>query len=88
MMEDSVYTYCRTCASSCGLEVVVDRAANRVVDIKPDRANPFSWQDFCRKGGRGWHSGARMIAIGVTPGADQQDGHRGHRSAASQGNGS
>jgi formate dehydrogenase len=52
MMEDSVYTYCRTCASSCGLEVVVDRAANRVVDIKPDRANPFSWQDFCRKGGR------------------------------------
>lgn len=51
-MVESVYTYCRTCTSACGIEVVVDRAANRVVEIKPDRANPYSWYDFCRKGGR------------------------------------
>lgn len=46
-----MHTYCRICLANCGLEVRVDPEANRVLDIKPDRANPYTWRDFCRKGG-------------------------------------
>ena len=42
-----VYTACRYCVALCGVEVAVDEAANRVVRISPDKANPHTWQDFC-----------------------------------------
>jgi formate dehydrogenase len=48
--EKTVHTYCRICLATCGLEVTVDEAANRVVSIEPDRQNPYTWRDFCRKG--------------------------------------
>jgi len=50
-MARTVHTYCRICLANCGLEVTVDEDANSVLDIKPDRANPYTWRDFCRKGG-------------------------------------
>lgn len=46
----TVHTYCRICLATCGLEVQVDRERNRVLDISPDRQNPYTWGDFCRKG--------------------------------------
>lgn len=46
----TVHTYCRICLANCGLEVTVDESDNRVVDIAPDRSNPYTWKDFCRKG--------------------------------------
>src|SRR3546814_17281415 len=36
------------CMCRCGTKVVVE--GNRGVGIEPDRENPFSWRDFCRKG--------------------------------------
>lgn len=48
-MSRQVWTHCHYCAALCGVEVEVD-AAERIVEIRPDRANPFSWGDFCRKG--------------------------------------
>jgi formate dehydrogenase len=50
MSERTVNTYCRICLAGCGLEVKVDADANRVVSIEPDRQNPYTWRDFCRKG--------------------------------------
>lgn len=46
----TVYTHCRICVATCGLAVTVDRANNQVLDIAPDRDNPYTWRDFCRKG--------------------------------------
>lgn len=47
-MSQTVYTFCRYCLASCGLEVTVD--GNRVTKIAPDKQNPHTWQDFCAKG--------------------------------------
>jgi formate dehydrogenase len=47
-MSETVYTFCRYCLASCGLEVTVD--GNRVTKIAPDKQNPHTWQDFCAKG--------------------------------------
>ncbi|WP_354700121.1 Assimilatory nitrate reductase catalytic subunit [Paraconexibacter sp. AEG42_29] len=49
-MTKTVNTYCRICLANCGLDVTVDEASNRVLEIKPDRENPYTWRDFCRKG--------------------------------------
>lgn len=49
-MSKKVYTHCHFCVSLCGIEVEVDDSAEEVINIAPDRDNPFSWQDFCRKG--------------------------------------
>lgn len=49
-MSETRYTFCHICEQTCGLAVTVED--NRVVDIKPDRENPYSWRDFCVKGGR------------------------------------
>ncbi|MCV7318234.1 molybdopterin-containing oxidoreductase family protein [Mycolicibacterium confluentis] len=46
--EDRVFTFCRYCLASCGVEVTV--ADNRVVKISADKDNPHSWRDFCAKG--------------------------------------
>ncbi|KUH73804.1 formate dehydrogenase [Mycolicibacterium novocastrense] len=47
-MSETVYTFCRICLASCGLEVTVDD--NRVTKIAADKQNPHSWRDFCAKG--------------------------------------
>lgn len=44
----TVYTFCRYCSASCGIEVTVE--GNRVTKISPDKQNPHTWQDFCAKG--------------------------------------
>jgi formate dehydrogenase len=49
-MERKVHTFCRICVASCGIEATVDDAANAVISIEPDRLNPYTWGDFCRKG--------------------------------------
>ncbi|MGU3498775.1 molybdopterin-containing oxidoreductase family protein [Mycobacterium sp. C31M] len=48
--ERTVITYCRICASSCGLKVTVDEATNSITRIGPDKENPYTWRDFCAKG--------------------------------------
>lgn len=48
--ERTVYTYCHICASSCGLKVTVDDAANSIRRIAPDKENGYTWKDFCPKG--------------------------------------
>ena len=45
----SVYTTCRICGATCGLEVTVGDD-NRVQRIAPDKENPYTWRDFCAKG--------------------------------------
>lgn len=47
-MSETVYSYCHYCMCLCGTRITVDD--NKVVAIEPDRENPFSWRDFCRKG--------------------------------------
>ena len=49
-MSKKIYTHCHYCVSLCGVEVEVDDAGENVIGIQPDRQNPFSWSDFCRKG--------------------------------------
>jgi formate dehydrogenase len=49
-MSRTVNTFCRICACACGLEVTVDDDRRTVLSIEPDRANPYTWGDFCRKG--------------------------------------
>lgn len=44
----TVFTFCRYCLASCGVEVTV--AGNTVRKISADKQNPHSWQDFCAKG--------------------------------------
>ena len=50
MGEKTVHTYCRICLAGCGLEVKIDESRNEVLSIEPDRQNPYTWRDFCRKG--------------------------------------
>ena len=45
----TVKTFCRICLSLCGLEVQTD--GKRVHWILPDKSHPYSWRDFCSKGG-------------------------------------
>ncbi|WP_293387858.1 molybdopterin-dependent oxidoreductase, partial [Nevskia sp.] len=45
----TVKTFCRICLSVCGLEVTTD--GKKVHSILPDRTHPYSWRDFCAKGG-------------------------------------
>lgn len=49
-MSKKVYTHCHYCVSLCGVEVEVDDSGQEIIGIKPDRQNPFSHSDFCRKG--------------------------------------
>lgn len=44
----TVFTFCRYCLASCGIEVNVE--GNRVAKISADKQNPHSWRDFCAKG--------------------------------------
>ncbi len=44
----TIFTFCRYCLASCGVEVSVED--NRVRRISADKQNPHSWQDFCAKG--------------------------------------
>lgn len=44
----TVFTFCRYCLASCGIEVTVE--GNRVSRIAADKQNPHSWRDFCAKG--------------------------------------
>ncbi|WP_205873228.1 molybdopterin-containing oxidoreductase family protein [Mycobacterium camsae] len=44
----TVFTFCRYCLASCGIEVHVE--GNRVIKISADKHNPHSWRDFCAKG--------------------------------------
>ena len=44
----TVFTFCRYCLASCGIEVTVQD--NRVRKISADKQNPHSWHDFCAKG--------------------------------------
>ena len=55
-MPKTIYTHCHYCASLCGVAVDVDDSGEHILDIRPDRDNPFSWGDFCRKG----HTAAQM----------------------------
>lgn len=50
MATETVNTYCRICVAACGLEVDVDPGENAVRAIRPDRHNPYTWRDFCKKG--------------------------------------
>jgi formate dehydrogenase len=45
----TVYTQCRICTPTCGIEVTVTDD-NRVARIAPDKQNPYTWRDFCAKG--------------------------------------
>lgn len=49
-MATQVFTHCHYCVSLCGLVVDIDESRENVTNIAPDRNNPFSWGDFCRKG--------------------------------------
>jgi len=40
-------TFCRICPAFCGLDVTSD--GDKIVDIAPDKDNPYSWKDFCSK---------------------------------------
>lgn len=44
----TVYTNCRICTANCGTKLTIED--NRVTHIGPDKENPFTWRDFCRKG--------------------------------------
>src|SRR4051812_27692694 len=44
----TIFTFCRYCLASCGVEVTVE--GNQVRKISADKQNPHSWQDFCAKG--------------------------------------
>jgi len=46
------HTFCRICEATCGLKVVVDAAANRIVDIQPDPEHVVSRGYACVKGTR------------------------------------
>jgi anaerobic selenocysteine-containing dehydrogenase len=51
-MAETRYTFCRICEATCGLEVDVDAAANRIVDIRPDPGHVVSRGYACVKGTR------------------------------------
>ncbi len=41
------YTYCSICEQACGLKVTVSE--DEILDIEPDKGNPYTWKDFCIK---------------------------------------
>jgi formate dehydrogenase len=43
-----VFSQCHYCVCLCGTEITV--RDNKVLSIQPDRRNPYTWKDFCRKG--------------------------------------
>lgn len=47
-MAHTVHSYCHYCMCLCGTKITVE--GNKVQSIEPDRENPYSWRDFCRKG--------------------------------------
>lgn len=47
-MAKTVHSFCHYCMCLCGTKITVED--NKVLSIEPDRENPFSWRDFCRKG--------------------------------------
>lgn len=49
-MSEKVFTHCRYCVSLCGVTVTVSDDGRVVESIEPDRENPYTWRDFCRKG--------------------------------------
>ena len=51
----TVFTFCRYCLASCGIEVTVQ--GNRVTKISADKQNPHTWSDFCAKG----RTAARLV---------------------------
>ena len=51
-MAETHYTFCRICEATCGLEVDVDTAANRIADIRPDTEHVASRGYACVKGTR------------------------------------
>lgn len=44
----TVFSHCSYCVCLCGIKISVQD--NKVLSIEPDRENPYSWRDFCRKG--------------------------------------
>jgi formate dehydrogenase len=44
----TVYTHCLICEQLCGLEVTA--RDDKVLSIRPDKQNPYTWRDFCVKG--------------------------------------
>ncbi|MCI0635909.1 MAG: molybdopterin-dependent oxidoreductase, partial [Actinobacteria bacterium] len=46
---ERAYRTCPLCEAHCGLEIVVDRSAGRVVTIRGDREDPFSRGYLCPK---------------------------------------
>jgi len=50
MGETVTFTHCHLCEQMCGLAVTV--ADGRIAAIRPDKANPYSWRDFCTKAQR------------------------------------
>lgn len=49
-MSTEHYTFCHICGHCCGLAVTVDDG--RIVEIRPDKQNPYTWRDFCAKGAK------------------------------------
>lgn len=47
-MKKTISTHCHYCMATCGINVTVED--EQVISIEPDKENPFSWRDFCRKG--------------------------------------
>jgi len=44
-------THCSICEQVCGLDVTLAPDGS-IADIRPDKANPGSWRDYCIKGAR------------------------------------
>jgi formate dehydrogenase len=44
----TIHTHCLICEQLCGLDVTVE--GPKVVSIRPDKQNPYTWRDFCVKG--------------------------------------
>ena len=47
-LQRTIYTHCLICEQLCGLEVTA--RDDKVVSIRPDKQNPYTWRDFCVKG--------------------------------------
>ena len=69
MGERTAFTHCLICEQLCGLEVAVEQG--KIVSIRPDKQNHYTWRDFCVKGQRAhevasspWRVRAPMNATG------------------------
>ncbi len=47
-MTETIFSHCSYCMCLCGVRISVDNG--KVQQIEPDRENPYTWGDFCRKG--------------------------------------